>query len=114
MTAPSRPETLIATWRTLAAKINNGFNHHHQYERGVHQQLKACADELEAALTAGGWQPIETAPKDEKDMLMMEPEMGVIIGRWFNNGRGKRCWMNDHGVFCKPTHWMPLPSAPRA
>ena len=58
-----------------------------------------------------GWQPIETAPKDETDILLgfanhLRP--AVVCG-WFGD------WTEyDSTNVCKgtPTHWMPLPPAP--
>ena len=56
------------------------------------------------------WQPIETAPKD----------IGAIIGsygrrvvamRWSTN---KMAWISEyHRTAVVPTHWMPLPPAPK-
>lgn len=59
-----------------------------------------------------GWQPIETAPKDGTEILLFSNgDVGVCY--WRNDkvmtgwtwGLGKR--------FRVPTHWMPLPAAPR-
>lgn len=63
------------------------------------------------------WQPIETAPKDGTNVLLSEPWQDVTIGWFSQRGRG---WCAFYNGFednvdenCKPTHWMPLPEAPR-
>src|SRR5687767_272462 len=65
------------------------------------------------------WQPIETAPKDGKEILIgwfgyFEPSMHVA----FWHGR-LSCWCQTHQAFTtdknwQPTHWMPLPEPPIA
>jgi len=57
------------------------------------------------------WQPIETAPRDKKAVLVYCPDIKCIFcvyledGLWFIFG--------NRGILQpKPTHWMPLPEAP--
>ncbi len=64
------------------------------------------------------WQPIETAPKDGTDMLLIRnygvsTREGVFIG-WFNPITDK--WVNLHtgSDSYGPTHWMALPAPPNA
>jgi hypothetical protein len=78
----------------------------------------------------GEWQPIETAPKDGRFVLLHVPkglESGVItVGAyWKSDARGetgrflKGHWDGWLGMdadivssWCHPTHWMPLPAPP--
>ena len=71
---------------------------------------------VEAAMREanGGWQPIETAPKDEEEFLVYNSLHGQqFVCFWdelkLKYGPG---WSNvinlDRGV----TYWMPLPAAP--
>lgn len=69
------------------------------------------------------WQPIETAPLDEKsDYLVFTPGYGVWIGRYDNQSchlRPRPYW-RGYGLDSywwrarQPTHWAPLPSGPAA
>lgn len=94
-----------------------------------------AADALEAKdrqiaeLQAGGWQPIETAPKDGEAVLLYKPDerrVGEYIiagyfGEWPGDGE---CWIacagKPLGYFSEwqqapqgyPTHWQPLPAPP--
>jgi hypothetical protein len=68
------------------------------------------------------WQPIETAPKDGRPVMLFSPSgedlncKGGII--WVSGGWGKAAlnpdsWRGEsgHGT---PSHWMPLPVPPAA
>lgn len=72
------------------------------------------------------WQPIETAPKDGEILLIWigDVDFGYCRnGKWFviNNGdylygghgRDYACGVHDSFVYRPPTHWMPLPEAPK-
>ena len=79
------------------------------------------------------WQPIETAPRDGKCILIHgESEPGTEGGRsldcwsgntavaawWGAENDGKGAWICYMSLPCdpeacfEPTHWMPLPSSP--
>jgi hypothetical protein len=73
----------------------------------------------------GGWQPIETAPKDAMILLFRPtaPEWGVVSqGKWEQQSHHKRgkpywdMWIKIGSTIESrrhvPTHWMPLPAAP--
>lgn len=68
---------------------------------------------------AAGWQPIETAPKDDSDFQALgchQDEDGhswsyYIINRHDVGGRYE-CWVVPPGRPINPTHWMPLPAPP--
>lgn len=52
------------------------------------------------------WQPIETAPKDGRVVLLCD-QMG---NRWTDSSH----WHIKNGCGLPPTHWMPLPEPPKA
>ena len=57
------------------------------------------------------WQPIETAPKDDTDVLVFS-DNSIWIASFYHG-----IWWfekNDDTVrLSKPTHWMPLPEPPK-
>ena len=80
------------------------------------------------------WQPIETAPKDGRAILIYEPtgrygnlqsdyqaerngprvkfdDYRFAIGYWRPYGSGG--WGNRNCSDVNPTHWMPLPEPPK-
>ena len=58
-----------------------------------------------------GWQPIETAPKDGREILVYEP-MYCTIGQWVDSKHGGAWWIEGGQITGHPTHWMPLPPPP--
>lgn len=59
------------------------------------------------------WQPIETAPKDGKLVLLWEPEYyqgkgGHELGL-YRDGK----WRSLRAFILNPSHWMPLPEPPK-
>ncbi len=68
----------------------------------------AKADAILAALrpTETGWRDIATAPRDGTDVLVCDDETGERhVSYWTGD-----CWSGRNRF--KPTHWMPLPTAP--
>ena len=69
---------------------------------------------LVAAAEAERWRPIETAPKDGTEILIVD-RVGMCVAKW-----AEYCgWISytDDGWYeaCVwPTHWRPLPPAPEA
>lgn len=64
--------------------------------------------ELRAMLN-GGWQPIDTAPKDGTRLLIYDTDAfkRITIGHWSDD------WIDeDNADVWSPTHWMPLPRQP--
>ena len=70
-----------------------------------------------------GWQPIETAPKDEiyrdgqsayaEYILIWYPgTLAPLRARWWQADSGPNNFLADGGWAVFPTHWVPLPAAP--
>ena len=71
------------------------------------------------------WQPIETAPKDETEIMLFEQAASgpmYRVGYWEADGTplddggvGEGWSLADEGyIGCiEPTHWMPLPNPPK-
>ena len=70
------------------------------------------------------WQPIETAPKDDDELILVANNEGVWVAKYhpiYQSGfKPSNPWSSmllnhDHIRFRSssiPTHWMPLPKAP--
>jgi len=64
------------------------------------------------------WQPIETAPREYFESILLYTDMGIVEGFWdedekrwdqipiSGDGNGVTYFKKD------PTHWMPLPPTP--
>jgi hypothetical protein len=79
----------------------------------------AKVDRVFASAPGGesGWLPIESAPQDERELLLwQEPWETPVIGGWIDSSclDGKSGWMRQGGYWCEPTHWQPLPAPPGA
>ena len=69
---------------------------------------------------AGGWQPIETAPKDGSQIVIYWPywSSDPFIANYSGDSggwEGERCLTPTHAEAYperQPTHWMPLPKPP--
>jgi len=55
------------------------------------------------------WQPIETAPRDRKPLILYFPKYEN------NSGLGEMILIERYPVSFprEPTHWMPLPASPK-
>ena len=69
------------------------------------------------------WKPIETAPRDGREIMAINAEAGEFARprfcRWFRATRaarnGTEFWaVRGTSQAIHPTHWMPLPEPPRA
>lgn len=110
---------LVKEWRERSSAI--GDNSHREFDAGRERAYDNCADELDAALDAlplvPEWLPIETAPKDGRDILLAVVERGFMkcaVGGWDDE---EESWVEDfrgkgNFNYVPATHWMPLPAAP--
>ncbi len=64
------------------------------------------------------WQPIETAPHDETQILIHGRD-GYFVATWdrlvgcfVEASSGDPLRGTERGDLCAPTHWMPLPEPP--
>lgn len=59
------------------------------------------------------WQPIETAPKDTTEVIVLCGYKDVRLGWYFAPSSRTQGWLDQRSIRISPTHWMPLPPAPR-
>lgn len=106
-----------------AQRIEGGGNGVTQHDPGFFARCAALANAPTAARPSG-WQPIETAPKDGRNLLLWGfPGTEVQIGCWLDRqtiSHGQvihtiQKW-TAAGLFAlndgQPTHWMSLPDPP--
>ena len=71
--------------------------------------IKTLKDEVKRLRKASEWQPIETAPKDGKTIILVVEYGYVYTGIFHNDG-----YCQDlTGAGLDPTHWMHLPQPPK-
>lgn len=65
------------------------------------------------------WQPIETAPRDGRPILLWCNDRQYVCGEFWSRADGSAGWEIGHRidgtVIClglPATHWMPLPEPP--
>lgn len=81
-------------------------------------EAQAIVDECAAALTALNrvWQPIGTAPKDGKEILISSVGFGMLVRiAFWDEARGGMwsIWPGREPAGPSFTHWRPLPEPPR-
>lgn len=105
-------------WRYVPSEVWENAVLTDDPERAERARQNGCVVEplyLAAAPTAQaeGWRPIETAPKDKSNIVLLRQPCGSIAnGFWLAEayaGNGAWIWPYVHKT---PTHWMPLPSPP--
>ena len=93
----ARPEDVIADYIRLWAPMEN----------------PAHAGDILAALRTAGfvieqdWQPIATAPRDGREVLLWVH--GIYVIGWYHRGEWRH---GPKGYAVSPTHWRPLPTPP--
>ncbi len=90
--------------------------------------MSSAPDAGTAGPRTAGWQPMETAPRDGTLVLLFDPEVVWIdwdaedergnvpkVPKPMYVGWWRGCWELAHysAFSFRPTHWMPLPEAPR-
>ena len=80
-----------------------------------YRAVQLCEFEAPPQATEPAWRPIETAPKDESEILLAHPDGSMVVGWWRQDRtRGRVSGWSDGDDFYMtwPSHWMPLPAAP--
>lgn len=88
------------------------------------QKMARAAVEAYHAAAPSEWQPIETAPKDGRDILLFNLAWSMSFGEWQIGWWKEDCWnfqsemnldvLEDEDTDTwQPTHWMSLPEPPK-
>ncbi len=90
---------------------SEGYETEYHHSRIV-EALKAENKELKAKLEKAKWQPIESAPRDGKSILVTDGY--DVCDAYFRGGDWwqYQCGDDWYSTSINPTHWMPLPDAP--
>lgn len=91
------------------------FNFHQSMGVTEHVANSVFNKLAQRGLINSGWMPIESAPRDGTRMIVFCPtendQYVINIAHWQSNTEK---WHNGlWGVLYEPTHWMPLPAAPK-
>ena len=85
-------------------------------EAYVQAALAALLERLSPeAVRDDGWQPIETAPRDQVILAWPGPGDDPVVVFWFKPTKGPGLWYEagTDAYSVDPTHWRPLPPPPR-
>lgn len=123
--APPAPQPTVDEVMALAHEAAANFGDR-LYRGDPFLELREAVTRL-AASAADQWRTIESAPKDGTAVLIYHPEGGVCEAFCSGNGYAWQCMDGTNTVTAKsglqiprmtafvsdPTHWMPLPPAPK-
>ena len=86
----------------------------HDNEEGVSAPLGEYVlhSDYAALLAATTWRPIETAPKDETEVLLFSSSEFYYVGKYCYEKDGETVWACGSFMLHGPTHWMPIPKPP--
>jgi hypothetical protein len=112
-------ETIIATTDLEYLKLTSWTdleNYGEEFCKAFNAGVSACI----AVRPASGWLPIESAPKDGRDLWLYVPkeEPPQVVGYWIGDEpmpfwQYREALVADvAGWIDSPTHWMPLPAPP--
>jgi hypothetical protein len=118
--APTVEQIKALPTRRLRAGGNRNYPQFEVYVR-LDAVLALYATDTRQPQTEPGWQPIETAPKDGTWVLAHRADWTLPENVQWHQGVNRGYWQTmDNGWVsasqqktCGPTHWMPLPPAPR-
>lgn len=115
------PESVL--WDAISALERAEHHVTHKQRSDAAMALRVAIHRSEAAAALKGtvrvpvepWQPIETAPKDGTRLLVFDPDVGRIVAGagWDNDTPAQIRWEVMNDICVCPTHWMPLPAAPK-
>jgi hypothetical protein len=92
----------------------------HLNDRGTWTECDAEGNEIAAIPLPAGvkgwmmeWQPIETAPKDGTEILVLTTKYNVVFQSHWDHGWEIRNEQFEYIGDISPSYWMPLPEPPK-
>ena len=92
---------------------------HDKAANHLYKMVASLPTSAQATAKVQQWQPIETAPKDGTNILLVNRAGNVATGLWQGNGEYEGWWLrggNRPNTFFNhhygPSYWMPLPEPP--
>ena len=89
--------------------VAEGTERHNLFTEQQLRELLAAAQKLSQGAS---WLPIESAPKDGSEILLVSRKGRIANGCWMTAKDKVGAWMWPY-VLQEPTHWMPLPQPPK-
>ena len=97
----------------VARNADGTYRHENIQARWTAWQAARSAPAAPVELPQGdGWLPIESAPKDGSEILLVSRKGRIANGCWMTANDRRGTWMWPY-VMVEPTHWMPLPQPPK-
>lgn len=84
---------------------------HAFYQSQVDSMIVDAIDAAIAERKVPEWHPIETAPMEGR--ILMADDGRVFSGYHWGPKKSVDIWLSDAESCVAPTHWMPLPAAPK-
>jgi hypothetical protein len=109
----------------LDASVDSVDGYNEWFEANCFQQAQGIAREALAVKDEpqpeAGWQPIETAPKDGTEVLLVNDDGIRTVGRWSKHNHVPLYgWIRQVELYGEefdefdPVAWVPIPPAPQA
>ena len=101
-------ERVDTAWlRAIAADVED------QVSGYAHDALLAAASELDALRTTTAWQPISTAPRDGRTIVIHDAGLGMTFPCHWNDDGTAWEWAGDSKqAFGHLLQWHPMPTPP--
>lgn len=98
-------EMRLGAW--IAWKTCTGPEQDDKMQAALREAIAAAPTPPDDDVERDGWQPIDTAPRTGRQMILL-----LTPSRWPQVAWSNTWWTAGFSVECKPTHWMPLPAVP--
>jgi hypothetical protein len=105
----------MTRWKNMLQTACDGFEAGSLVSNRVETALQEMKDATPPLQMEQGWQPIESAPKDGREILLSSTRdrFYIGVGQWAEADSTMNCIEGWFWAYAnRPTHWMPLPQPP--